>query len=149
MEDGAVIEGELYPLVAPVTVRNFVTLAESGYYNGTTFNRVIADKLIRCSGTGEAAPYHIRGEFEDNGWNNTMSHLRGTLSMSHVADEYDSGYSTFFILLENRTYYDGEYAAFGQITSGLIYCDEISRVEVEGTTPVEAQTIREINILGN
>ena len=149
MEDDSVIEGELYPLVAPITVRNFVTLAESGYYNGTSFNRVISDKLIQCSGTGGTAPYKIRGEFQDNGWKNTLSHLRGTLSMSHVADEYDSAYSTFFILLENRTYYDGEYAAFGRITSGLINCDNISRVEVDGTTPVEPQTIREINILGN
>ncbi len=149
MEDGAVVEGELYPLVAPITVRNFVTLAESGYYNGTAFNRVISDKLIQCSGTGEPAPYKIRGEFKENGWKNTLSHLRGTLSMSHVQDEYDSAYSTFFILLEDRTYYDGDYAAFGRITSGLINCDMISRVEVDGTSPVEPQTIREINILGN
>ncbi len=149
MEDDAVIEGELYPLVAPITVRNFVTLAESGYYNGTKFNRVIADKLIQCSGTGEPAPYRIRGEFEENGWKNTLSHLRGTISMSHVEGENDSAYSTFFILLENRTYYDGDYAAFGRITSGLINCDLISRVEVDGTSPIEPQTIREINILGN
>lgn len=149
MEDDSVIEGELYPLAAPITVRNFVTLAESGYYNGTSFNRVISDKLIQCSGTGEAAPYRIRGEFKDNGWKNTLSHLRGTLSMSHVAGENDSAYSTFFILLEDRTYYDGEYATFGKITSGLINCDNISRVEVDGTSPVEPQTIREINILGN
>ena len=149
MEDDSVIEGELYPLVAPITVRNFVTLAESGYYNGTTFNRVIADKIIQCSGTGEEAPYRIRGEFEENGWKNTLSHLRGTLSMSHVDGDNDSGYGTFFILLENRTYYDGDYAAFGKITSGLINCDLISRVEVDGTSPVEPQTIREINILGN
>lgn len=149
MEDDSVMEGELYPLVAPITVRNFVTLAESGYYNGTTFNRVISDKLIQCSGTGETPPYRIRGEFEENGWRNTLSHVRGTLSMSHVEGENDSAYSTFFILLENRTYYDGDYAAFGKITSGLINCDLISRVEVDGTSPVEPQTIREIRILGN
>ncbi len=149
MEDGAVVEGELYPLIAPITVRNFVTLAESGYYNGAKFSRVISDKIIQCYGSSAEEPYHIRGEFEKNGWKNTLSHLRGTLSMSHVADEYDSAYSSFFVLLENRSYYDDDYAAFGRVTSGLITFDLISRVPVDDTTPLEPQVIREIRILGN
>ena len=150
MEDGSVMSGELYPLVAPITVRNFVTLAEQGYYNGTSFSRVIADKIVQCYGPDEDnPPYFIRGEFEDNGWKNTLSHVRGTLSMSHVEDKYDSAYSSFFILLENRTYYNGEYASFGKITDGLIVADKLSRVEVDGTTPLEPQVIREIRILGN
>ena len=149
MEDGSIMKGELYPLAAPITVRNFVTLAESGYYNGTEFSRVIADKIVQCYGPDEPEPYFIRGEFEDNGWKNTLSHLRGTLSMSHVADKYDSAYSSFFILLENRAYYDGDYASFGRITDGLIVADKISRVDVDDTTPLEPQVIREIRILGN
>ena len=149
MEDGSVMSGELYPLEAPITVRNFVTLAESGYYNGTQFSRIIADKIVQCFGPDEEDPYHIYGEFKDNGWRNTISHVRGTLSMSHVAEQYDSAYSSFFILLENRTYYDGDYAAFGRITDGLIVADKLSRVEVNDTTPVEPQVIKEIRILGN
>ena len=149
LEDGSIVSGELYPLAAPITVRNFVTLVEDGYYNGKTFDRVICDKLVQCSGTGEK-PYTIRGEFQDNGWKNTLSHLRGTISMSHIGDKMDSAYGTFFVLLENRTYYDGEYAAFGRITDGLIYLDHTSRVEVENeTSPVEPQIIKEIRILGN
>ncbi|MBE6936837.1 MAG: peptidylprolyl isomerase [Ruminococcaceae bacterium] len=149
LDDGDIVSGELYPLAAPITVRNFVTLVEDGYYNGKTFDRVIADKLVQCTGTGDK-PYTIRGEFKDNGWKNTLSHLRGTLSMSHIGDQMDSAYGTFFVLLENRTYYDGEYAAFGRITDGLIHLDHTSRVEVENeTSPVEPQTIKEIRILGN
>jgi len=150
LEDGSVVTGELYPLVAPITVRNFVKLVESGYYNGVTFNRVLADKVVQCSGNPDIEDeYTIRGEFKDNGWKNTLSHVRGTIALSHVEGEYDSGYSTFFVLLENRTYYDGEYAPFGVITDGLIHLDELSRVEVDGTSPVEPQVIKEIRIIGN
>lgn len=149
LESGAIIAGQLEPLAAPVTVRNFITLAESGYYNGKSFNYVVADKIVMCSSPEDNPPYNIYGEFSDNGWQNTIGHQRGVLSMGRSDEDYNSAYSSFFILLENRSYYNGSYAAFGEITSGLGNLDAVSQVEVEGTTPVVEQVIKEIRILGN
>jgi len=148
MESGAVIAGDLYPLAAPITVRHFVTLAEQGYYNGTEFGVVVAGKYIQCLGAGDEPDYTLRGEFEKNGWKNNLTHYRGTMTLLRDEDDYDSGYSGFQILLENRVYMDRSYAGFGKITSGLLDCDAISNVEREGRVPTEPQIIKEIRILG-
>ena len=147
MEDGNVMEGELYPKIAPITVRNFVTLAESGYYDGVCFGRTVDDVLIQTTGGAEGY-YCIRAEVSKNGWNNTIDHDRGVISMARKT-EYDTAYSSFFILLDARRNYNGEYAAFGKITSGLKYADEYSRAEGEGEYTTEEIKIKTINILGN
>ncbi len=144
MEDGNVIEGELYPKAAPITVRNFVTLAESGYYDGKCFTRTVDDVLIQTESDPDP-DYFIRAEVKSNGWNNTQSHVRGTISMARRS-EYDTAYSSFFILLDDRKNYDGEYAAFGKVTSGLKYATEYSHAEGEGEYTTEEIKIKTINI---
>ena len=152
MESGAVMEGELYPKIAPITVRNFIKLADDGFYDGLTFHRVVADTLIQGGdpkGDGTGGPgYTILGEFSDNGWNNTLKHKRGVLSMARAAD-YNSAGSQFFIVLDDRTVWDGEYAAFGKLTSGLKAADAISEAAATDERPENPEVIREINILGN
>ena len=150
MESGAQIEGDLYPLNAPITVRNFVKLCDESYYDGTEFDYVIANRMIMCSGKDEdRPPYTIYGEFSANKWLNSMPHYSGTVSMTHKDDDYNSAYSKFFIILENRSDFNGEYASFGKITSGFANLEAISKVSVDGTTPLEPQTIKTIKILGN
>ncbi len=150
MEGGAVIGGDLYPLNAPITVRNFVKLCEEGYYDGTEFDYVISDKIVMCNGQKEeTTPYTIFGEFSSNNWRNGLTHYKGTMSMARKNNDYDSAYAKFFILLENRTSYDGEYASFGKITSGYANLETISKVDVNGTAPLAPQVIQTIRILGN
>ncbi len=150
MESGAVIGGDLYPLDAPITVRNFVKLCEEGYYDGTEFDYVIADKIIMCNGQNEeTTPYTIYGEFSNNNWRNSLVHYKGTMSMARKNNDYDSAYAKFFILLENRTNYNGDYASFARITSGYANIEAISKVDVDGTTPLAPQVIKTIRILGN
>ena len=147
MEDGNVIEGELYPKIAPITVRNFITLAESGHYDGVRFNRTVPGVLIQTSADSDP-DYCIRAEVSKNGWNNTIKHVRGTISMARK-NEYDTAYDSFFILLDKRSNYNGEYAAFGQITSGMKYVEEYANAEAEGEYTTEDIIIKTINILGN
>ena len=150
MESGAKLGGELYPLNAPLTVRNFVKLCDEGYYDGTEFDYIIANKIIMCSGQDEQTPpYTIFGEFSSNNWKNGILHEKNTISMARKDDDYNSAYSKFFILLENRQSYNGKYAGFGKIVSGIPNLEIISNVDVEGTSPVEPQIIKSIRILGN
>ena len=150
MESGAKMTGELEPLRAPITVRNFVTLCDDGYYDGTAFDYIINNKLVMCSGKNEEnPPYTIYGEFSDNNWKNGIQHYKWTLSMSHKENDNNSAYSKFFILLENRASYNGKYAGFGRITSGQANLEQISKVDLAGTVPIEPQTIKSIRILGN
>ncbi len=135
MADGGVIKLELYPRVAPNTVANFVTLAQSGFYDGLIFHRVIPGFMIQGgdpTGTGTGGPgYSIKGEFLDNGFQNTLSHERGVLSMARASD-FDSAGSQFFIMHQKSTSLDGKYAAFGMVTSGMDVVDRIA------TTPTDA-----------
>ena len=120
---------------APITVDNFVKLANKGFYNGLTFHRVIKNFMIQggCPiGNGTGGPgYCIKGEFKANGVNNTISHKRGVISMARAMD-YDSAGSQFFIMHKNADYLDGQYAAFGEVISGIEVVDAIARVR---TTP--------------
>ncbi len=145
MESGERMEGELYYEVAPITVANFITLADAGFYNGLKFHRVVNDILIQ-GGEGDVGEYTIRGEFSENGWNNTLSHNRGTISMAR-AEDLNSAYSQFFICLTKMPSLDGKYASFGTITSGMPVADSIADTQGEGETPATEQVIKEINIL--
>lgn len=119
---------ELDENVAPVTVQNFLDLAQSGFYDGLTFHRVVEGFVIQGgdpigNGTG-GSEQTITGEFLVNGYNNTLSHTRGVLSMARAMD-YNSASSQFFIMHQDATYLDGQYAAFGYVTEGMDVVDAI------------------------
>ena len=130
---------------APKTVKNFVSLAESGYYNGATFHRIIKGFMMQ-GGTGDGTAKKIKGEFKENGVNNPLKHERGTISMAR-ANDYDSGNSQFFICqtTENCAHLDGSYAAFGHVTRGMEIVDEICNTarptDNNGTIPASEQPV--------
>ncbi|MEA5038990.1 MAG: peptidylprolyl isomerase [Clostridiaceae bacterium] len=138
MEDGAVMELELYPETAPKSVENFVKLAKSGFYDGLTFHRVVPGFVIQGGdpkGNGTGGPgWTIPGEFRSNGFKNDLKHTRGVLSWARTANPNSAG-SQFFIMLDEAPHLDGDYAAFGRITSGMDIADEIVRGKY-GKTPV-------------
>ncbi|MCL2564181.1 MAG: peptidylprolyl isomerase [Defluviitaleaceae bacterium] len=151
MEDGAVIRLELYPEIAPNTVNNFIYLANSGFYNGLIFHRVIPDFMIQggCpEGTGMGDPgYTIRGEFASNGFENNLSHERGVISMARRAMPLDSAGSQFFIMHGDSDFLDGEYAGFGRVIEGMDVVDGIALTQVGALDrPVIDQVIREITV---
>ena len=130
MEDGQIMRGELYPEKAPNTVNNFIALANSGYYDGLTFHRVIPGFMIQggCpDGTGMGGPgYSIRGEFSGNGFEkNDVKHTLGVLSMARSMSP-DSAGSQFFIMVDAAPHLDGQYAAFGKVVEGMETVDEIA-----------------------
>ena len=131
MENGSVMKAELYPEIAPNTVNNFLSLVKKGFYDGLIFHRVIPGFMIQGGdpqGTGIGGPgYSIKGEFEQNGVNNPLQHVRGVLSMAR-ANHPDSAGSQFFIMHADAPYLDGAYAAFGKITEGLETVDAIASV---------------------
>ena len=130
MKDGGVIKLELYPETAPESVKNFISLANSGFYDGLIFHRVISGFMIQGGdpdGRGTGGPgYSIKGEFAANGVKNDISHVRGVLSMAR-AQPYDSAGSQFFICHADSTFLDGQYAAFGRVTSGMDVVDRIAK----------------------
>ena len=129
MENGGVIEGELYPEKAPQSVYNFVDLCNHNYYDGLIFHRVIPGFMIQggCpEGTGMGGPgYCIKGEFKSNGFNNDLRHSRGALSMAR-AQHPDSAGSQFFIMHKDSPHLDGDYAAFGMVIEGMDVVDAIA-----------------------
>ena len=132
LENGQVLSGELYSDKAPNTVNNFIALANSGFYDGLTFHRVIPGFMIQggCpQGTGTGGPgYSIRGEFADNGFEkNDLKHSLGVLSMARSMS-FDSAGSQFFIMVGDAPHLDGQYAAFGLITENVEAAVEVSRV---------------------
>jgi peptidyl-prolyl cis-trans isomerase B (cyclophilin B) len=130
MEDGGVIKVELYPEIAPNTVRNFVSLINSKYYDGLIFHRVIPGFMIQGGdpdGTGMGGPgYSIAGEFTENGFNNELKHEKGVISMARGGNDMNSAGSQFFIMVNNSAQLDGDYAAFGKvIEDGMETADKI------------------------
>ena len=124
------IEAELDADTAPVTVTNFINLANSGFYNGLTFHRVIDGFMIQGGdpngdGTGGSSE-KIKGEFSRNGVENNISHVRGTISMARSSAN-NSASSQFFIMQKDTTSLDGQYAAFGTVTSGMEIVDKICK----------------------
>ena len=150
MENGGVIEGELYPEIAPQSVANFIDLAEHNYYDGLIFHRVIPGFMIQggCpDGTGMGGPgYCIKGEFLYNGIKNELRHKRGVLSMARSSSPNSAG-SQFFIMHQDAKHLDGQYAAFGKVTSGLEVVDAIAKVRTgRNDRPVEDQKIASITV---
>ncbi len=151
MKDGGVIKLELYHNIAPITVENFVKLAESGFYDGLIFHRVISGFMIQGGdpkGNGTGGPgYTIKGEFAANGIVNNISHKRGVISMARRGDSYDSAGSQFFIMHVDYVGLDGQYAAFGKVTEGLDIVDRIAAVATDyNDKPLTDQTIKTIRI---
>ena len=150
MEDGGVMELELYPDVAPITVANFEELVNKGFYDGLTFHRIIPGFMIQGgdpSGKGTGGPgYGIKGEFKANGVKNDLKHTRGVISMARSSNP-DSAGSQFFIMHADAPHLDGSYAAFGKLTSGFEVLDRIASVKTgwrdEPKTP---QKIKKITI---
>ena len=133
MENGGKMVAELYPEVAPNTVNNFISLVQSGFYNGLIFHRVIPGFMIQggCpNGNGMGGPgYEINGEFSANGFKqNDLKHTLGVLSMARTMAPNSAG-SQFFIMVAPAPHLDGQYAAFGQVTEGTDVAVDISRVQ--------------------
>lgn len=128
MGDLGAIAIELYPDVAPNTVRNFIYLVKQGFYDGLTFHRVIPGFMIQGGdpkGTGTGGPgYSIKGEFSCNGFLNDLKHERGVISMARTNDPNSAG-SQFFIMVDSAPHLDGSYAAFGKVISGMDVVDKI------------------------
>ena len=128
IEDYGKISAELDADTAPITVTNFIKLAKDGFYDGLTFHRIISGFMIQGgdplgNGTG-GSDENIKGEFSQNGVENNISHTRGTISMARAQD-MDSASSQFFIMHEDGTYLDGQYAGFGHVTEGMDVVDAI------------------------
>ena len=150
MENGGVIEGELYPEIAPQSVYNFIDLANKNFYDGLIFHRCISGFMIQggCpQGTGMGGPgYCIKGEFFYNGVKNDLKHKRGVLSMAR-SQSPNSGGSQFFIMHQDAKHLDGQYAAFGKVTSGLEVVDAIAKVRTgRNDRPMEDQKIASITV---
>jgi len=147
MEDGGVIVLELYPDLAPQSVFNFVHLARQGFYDGLSFHRIMKDFMIQggCPlGTGTGNPgYSIKGEFEDNGFPNNLSHTSGVISMAR-GDNFDSAGSQFFIVHGNASFLDGSYAAFGRVTSGMDVVDRLANTPNSGPNGAVAEVDRPV-----
>ena len=134
MENGAKIEIELYPEVAPITVANFEALVKDGFYDGLTFHRVIPGFMIQGGdpqGNGMGgAKNKIKGEFRANGVKNDLKHTRGVISMARSFDP-NSASSQFFIMHADAPHLDGQYAAFGKVVSGIEAVDEIASIPTD------------------
>ena len=122
MENGGIIKAELYPEIAPESVRNFISLINKGFYDGLIFHRVIPGFMIQGGdpeGTGMGGPgYGIKGEFAMNGFKNDLKHTTGVLSMARSQRPNSAG-SQFFIMVDDAPHLDGQYAAFGKVTEGI------------------------------
>ena len=151
MENGKTIKVELYPDKAPNTVNNFISLANSGFYNGLIFHRVISGFMIQGgdpAGVGTGGPgYTIKGEFTLNGFkNNDIKHLRGVISMARAMNPNSAG-SQFFIMHQNASHLDGQYAAFGKVIEGIEVVDEIAAVATDwNDKPKKPQTMKKVSV---
>ncbi len=142
---------ETLPEFAPETVANFLSLVESGFYDGLTFHRILDDFMAqggdpKGNGTG-GSEKKIKGEFAENGFDqNTLSHTRGVVSMARQSNSMDSASSQFFICYGDATYLDGEYAAFGRVIEGMDVVDDFLKIPRDATgkpyTPVVIQSMK-------
>ena len=152
MDNGALIDIELYPDKAPKTVANFEKLVKEGFYDGLTFHRIIRGFMIQCgdpNGTGMGgAKEKIYGEFAYNGFpQNDIKHVKGVISMARAQDP-NSASSQFFIMHEDAPHLDGSYAAFGKVVSGIEAVDEIACTRTGfGDRPVTPVVIKKITII--
>ncbi|MBS4957357.1 MAG: peptidylprolyl isomerase [Clostridium sp.] len=151
VKDFGTIKAELYPDKAPNTVNNFISLANSGFYDGLIFHRVIEGFMNQGGdpdGVGTGGPgYSIKGEFSNNGYtNNDLKHTAGVLSMARANDP-DSAGSQFFIMAEEASYLDGDYAAFGKVIEGMDVVEAINSVETNSNDkPLKDVVIESITV---
>ena len=150
MENGGVMKLELYPDVAPQSVRNFVHLVQQGFYDGLIFHRVIPGFMIQGGdpqGSGMGGPgYCIYGEFRQNGFDNRLKHTRGVLSMARAMAPNSAG-SQFFIMHENSPHLDGQYAAFGKVIEGIGVVDQIASVSTDfNDKPRQEQKMKKVTV---
>ena len=148
VKDYGTIKLELDAEAAPITVANFVKLAQSGFYDGLTFHRIMNGFMIQ-GGDPQGDGYggskdKIKGEFASNGWNNPIKHVEGTISMAR-SEKPDSASSQFFIVLGNASHLDGDYAAFGHVTEGIEIVRKIAAdakpIDRNGTIPRDQQPV--------
>ena len=150
MTDGGIIKLELYPDVAPQSVRNFINLANNGFYDGLIFHRCIFGFMIQGGdpkGNGTGGPgYCIKGEFASNGVENSIQHTRGVISMARAMSP-DSAGSQFFIMHRDADYLDGQYAAFGMTIEGLDVVDKIAAVKTDfNDRPRQVQKMKKVRV---
>ena len=150
LENGGEMRGELYPDIAPQSVGNFIALANSGFYDGLIFHRVIPGFMIQGGdpkGTGTGGPgWHIKGEFSKNGVQNNLKHTYGVLSMARSM-QADSAGSQFFVMTSDSPHLDGSYAAFGKVLTGLENADAIVNTpRDQNDKPLTPQVIKSIRV---
>ena len=150
MENGDIMKAELYPEIAPNTVRNFISLIQKNFYDGLIFHRVIRGFMIQggCpNGTGMGGlGYGIKGEFDMNGFTNGLKHTEGVLSMAR-AQHPDSAGSQFFIMHKTSPHLDGAYAAFGKVIEGIEVVNKIAEVRTDYMDrPMETQRIKTMTV---
>lgn len=150
MNDGRVMKGELYPDVAPQSVGNFTALANSGFYDGLTFHRVIPGFMIQGGdpkGIGIGGPgYCIKGEFAANGVDNPLKHTYGVLSMARSMMP-DSAGSQFFIMTSDSPHLDGQYAAFGKVLEGMDVAEDVVKTQRDASDrPLDPQVMASVRV---
>ena len=151
MENGKQIKLVLDPTAAPITVKNFETLVEKGFYDGLIFHRVISGFMIQGgdplgSGIG-GSDEHIKGEFAANGVKNPISHKRGVISMARAQDP-NSASSQFFIMHADGEFLDGQYAAFGHVVEGIEVVDEIAATRTNfRDKPLTPQVMKKVTLV--
>ncbi len=150
-QNGGIIKAELYPEKAPNTVNNFISLVKNGFYDGLVFHRVISGFMIQGGdpkGVGTGGPgYSIKGEFALNGFKqNDLKHSRGVLSMARAMNPNSAG-SQFFIMHQNASHLDGQYAAFGKVIEGMEVVDGIAEVRCDWQDrPLTAQIMEKVTV---
>lgn len=150
MENGGIIKVELFPLIAPNTVNNFISLVNKHYYDGLIFHRVIRGFMIQGgdpTGTGMGGPgYSIKGEFAQNGVKNELRHTAGVISMARSMHP-DSAGSQFFIMHKDSPHLDGAYAAFGIVTEGMDIVNAIADTRTDySDRPMEEQKMKTVTV---
>ena len=150
MESGDIIKAELYPEIAPNTVKNFISLINHNFYDGLIFHRVIEGFMIQggCpDGNGMGGPgYQIKGEFSQNGFDNSLKHTEGVLSMARSMMPNSAG-SQFFIMHKNSPHLDGQYAAFGKVIEGMDVVNKIATTKTDySDRPVTVQKMKKVTV---
>lgn len=150
MENGSIIKIELYPDIAPNTVKNFISLVQKNFYDGLIFHRVIHGFMIQGGdpeGTGMGGPgYSIKGEFSYNHYENNLKHSSGVISMARSQMPNSAG-SQFFIMHKDSPHLDGSYAAFGKVTEGMEVVNQIAEVKSDySDRPLEPQVMKKVTV---
>ena len=150
MENGDIMKAELYPEIAPNTVKNFISLINKKFYDGVIFHRVIKNFMLQGGdpdGNGTGGPgYCIKGEFSSNGFKNELKHTEGVLSMARTMIP-DSAGSQFFIMHKDAPHLDGEYAAFGKVTEGMDVVNKIAEIQTDWSDrPVIPQVMKTVTV---